>query len=56
LCPLPPPPFAQSVLDGDLCEAFSSRPLERQRVLAKDLDRSPAEVFKKLEDARSRVF
>jgi splicing factor 3B subunit 3 len=43
------------VLDGDLCEAYAHLPLERQRALASDLERTTGEVLKKLEDVRSRV-
>ena len=44
------------MIDGDLCEAFTSLPFERQKVVAKGLDRTPGEVIKKLEDLRSRVL
>jgi len=44
------------VVDGDLCELFSSLPLESQRTIASDLDRSPAEVLKKLEDTRNQLL
>ena len=43
------------VSHGDLCEAFARLPFERQAALAADLDRTPAEVVKKLEDLRNRV-
>lgn len=58
----PPPAFppshpsAQDVIDGDLCEVFASLPLSRQRALAEDLDRTPHEVMKKLEDARQKML
>ena len=46
---------AQTV-DGELCELFSALPPESQRTIASDLDRSPAEVLKKLEDTRNRLI
>jgi len=46
----------KEMVDGDLCELFSSLPLESQRTIAEDLDRSPAEVLKKLEDTRNQLL
>jgi splicing factor 3B subunit 3 len=43
----------KSVVDGDLCEAFAMLPLQRQLVIAQELDRTPAEVNKKLESIRT---
>jgi splicing factor 3B subunit 3 len=40
-------------IDGDLCERFASLPLSKQKEFATDVDRTPAEVLKKLEDARN---
>jgi splicing factor 3B subunit 3 len=42
-------------VDGDLCEVFSALPVARQRVIAAELERSIAEVGKRLEDQRNKV-
>ncbi|XP_071959177.1 splicing factor 3B subunit 3-like isoform X1 [Antedon mediterranea] len=44
----------KSVIDGDLCEQFSSMDTTKQRSVAEELERTPAEVSKKLEDIRTR--
>jgi splicing factor 3B subunit 3 len=46
----------KEVADGDLCELFSSLSPDAQRTVASDLDRSPGEVLKKLEDTRNRLI
>ena len=46
----------KDVVDGDLCEMFTSLPLEKQRSVAEELDRTPNEVVKKLEDMRNRIL
>ncbi|KAL3669331.1 hypothetical protein V7S43_005707 [Phytophthora oleae] len=46
----------KNVTDGDLCEQFSSLSVEKQASVAEDLDRTPAEVLKKLEDIRNRLL
>ena len=46
--------FFQSVVDGDLCEMFNSMDVAKQKSVAEELDRTPAEVSKKLEDIRTR--
>jgi splicing factor 3B subunit 3 len=43
-------------IDGDLCEMFTSLPLEQQKKIAEELERTPGEVAKKLEDVRSRLM
>jgi len=43
------------VIDGDLCEQYASLSGEKKREIAETLDRTVAEVGKKLEDARVRV-
>lgn len=43
----------KAVVDGDLCEAFALLPLQRQLHIAEELDRTPAEVNKKLESIRT---
>lgn len=48
------PVLVQNVIDGDLCEQFNSMDPHRQKSLAEELDRTPPEVSKKLEDIRTR--
>lgn len=45
----------QDVIDGDLCEQYPTLPLDVQRKIADELDRSPAEILKKLEDVRNKI-
>lgn len=44
----------KSVIDGDLCEQFNSMDFAKKKTIAEELDRTPAEVSKKLEDIRTR--
>ena len=44
----------KNVLDGDLCEQFNTLEPAKQKSIAEELDRTPAEVSKKLEDIRTR--
>lgn len=44
----------QNVIDGDLCEQFNSMEPIKQKSVAEELDRTPPEVSKKLEDIRTR--
>lgn len=46
--------FLQNVIDGDLCEQFNSMDPHKQKSVAEELDRTPPEVSKKLEDIRTR--
>jgi splicing factor 3B subunit 3 len=46
----------KEVVDGELCELFSSLPSDVQKSIASNLDRSPGEVLKKLEDTRNRLL
>lgn len=46
----------QDVIDGDLCEQFPTLPIDLQRKIADELDRTPAEILKKLEDARNKII
>jgi splicing factor 3B subunit 3 len=43
----------KDVIDGDLCELFALLPLQRQLHIAEELDRTPAEINKKLESLRA---
>ncbi|CAK9315169.1 unnamed protein product [Citrullus colocynthis] len=42
----------KDVIDGDLCEQFPTLPLDMQRKIADELDRTPGEILKKLEEDR----
>jgi len=44
----------RNVIDGDLCEQYNSIDPSKQRNIAEELDRTPNEVAKKLEDIRTR--
>ncbi|KMZ63735.1 Pre-mRNA-splicing factor RSE1 [Zostera marina] len=46
----------KDVFDGDLCEQFPSLPYDLQKKIADELDRTPAEVLKKLEDIRNKII
>lgn len=48
--------LSQDVFDGDLCEQFPSLPYDLQKKIADELDRTPAEVLKKLEDIRNKII
>ena len=42
------------VIDGDLCEQYNTLGAEKQKSISEELDRTPADVSKKLEDIRTR--
>lgn len=44
----------RNVIDGDLCEMFNSLELSKQKTIAEELDKTPSEVSKNLEDIRTR--
>ncbi|WBW74987.1 U2 snRNP-associated protein, WD repeat protein Sap130 [Schizosaccharomyces osmophilus] len=46
----------KGVIDGDLCEMYYHLPREKQEVIASELDRTVAEISKKIEDFRVRSF
>jgi len=46
----------QDVIDGDLCEQYPSLPADMQRKIADELDRTPGEILKKLEDIRNKII
>jgi splicing factor 3B subunit 3 len=46
----------RDVTDGDLCALFSSLPNDTKKRISADLDRTPTEVAKKLDDARNRLL
>ena len=43
----------KNVIDGDLCERFGAMPMSKQKEFASDIDRTTAEIMKKLEDTRN---
>lgn len=46
----------KDVIDGDLCEVFAALPFDKQKAIAADLQRTPAEVLRKLEDVRAKIL
>jgi splicing factor 3B subunit 3 len=46
----------KDVIDGDLCSQFPSQPAAKQKAIAEEIDRTPGEVLKKLEDLRNKVL
>ncbi|GAB4816845.1 hypothetical protein N2152v2_003891 [Parachlorella kessleri] len=46
----------KDVVDGDLCEQYSQLTADKQRQVAEELDRTPGECMKKLEDVRNRII
>lgn len=51
-----PRPLLQDVIDGDLCEVFSTLHYDKQKAIAADLERTPAEVLRKIEDIRAKIL
>eukprot|EP00775_Hariotina_reticulata_P013008 gene13008-13137_t len=46
----------REVVDGDLCSQFPAMPAAKQQAVATELDRSPGEVLKKLEDIANKIL
>jgi splicing factor 3B subunit 3 len=46
----------KDVIDGDLCEQYAGLEFNKQRVLAEEMDRTPPEVLKKLENLRNKIL
>ena len=46
----------KSCIDGDFLQTFLTLPHDEQKAIADDLDRTPAEVAKKLEELGSRIL
>ncbi|OAF69225.1 Pre-mRNA-splicing factor RSE1 [Intoshia linei] len=44
----------RNIIDGDLCETFTSIDFSKQKTISEELERTPNEVVKKLEDIRYR--
>lgn len=43
------------VIDGDLCEEYYSMEFNKQKQLAQDLDKTPNELLKKLEEIKNKI-
>lgn len=46
----------REVVDGDLCGQFAALAPAKQQAVAAELDRSPGEVLKKLEEMRNKIL
>jgi len=46
----------KGVIDGDFCTTFNGLSPEEQRSIADELDRTPSEISKKLEDLANRIM
>lgn len=46
----------REVVDGDMCSQFAALPLSKQQAIAAELDRTPGEVLKKLEERRNAII
>jgi splicing factor 3B subunit 3 len=46
----------KDIVDGDLCERYGCIPYNKQKELADDLNRTPAELMKKLEETRNALL
>ncbi|KAL2996511.1 hypothetical protein AAZX31_10G276300 [Glycine max] len=46
----------KDVIDGDLCEQYPTLPMDLQRKIADELDRTPGEILKKLEEVRNKII
>ncbi len=46
----------KDVSDGDLCDQYATLSLEKQKSIGADLDRTPNEILKKMEDIRNRLL
>lgn len=42
------------MIDGDLCEIFNSLEGSKQRSIAEEMDKTPSDIAKRLEDIRTR--
>lgn len=49
------PGGTQNCVDGILCEMYNLLPAGKRRDIAEELERTPAEVAKRLEDFRTKV-
>ena len=46
----------KGIVDGDFCLGFNSLPADEQRQIAEAVERSPADVSKKLEELANRIM
>ncbi|VUZ43380.1 unnamed protein product [Hymenolepis diminuta] len=44
----------KNVIDGDLCEMYNSLEADKQRDIADEMDKTPTDIAKRLEDMRTR--
>jgi splicing factor 3B subunit 3 len=44
------------VVDGDLCEEYSSLSYSKQKMLSSELDKTPSEISKKIEEMRYKIL
>ncbi|KAM7539389.1 hypothetical protein Aperf_G00000052295 [Anoplocephala perfoliata] len=44
----------KNVIDGDLCEMYNTLDAEKQRDIAEEMEKSPTDIAKRLEDMRTR--
>ena len=47
---------SKGVVDGDFCQTYLRLSPDEQRQVAEELDRTPAEISKKLEELASRII
>jgi splicing factor 3B subunit 3 len=45
----------KAVVDGDLCEQFGRLGADAQRRISEEMDRTPSEIVKRLEQIRARA-
>ena len=46
----------QHVIDGDLCELFGTLPFSKQKEIAEELDATPKEVLKYIDEMRTKCY
>jgi splicing factor 3B subunit 3 len=46
----------KDVIDGDLCSQYPAQAAAKQKSIAEEIDRTPGEILKKLEDMRNKVL
>ena len=47
---------SRHVIDGDLCDLFTTLPHDKQATIAKEMDRDIRDILRKLEDVRDRML
>ena len=46
----------RAVIDGDLCELFGTLPSSKQKEIAEELDATPKEVLKYIDEMRTKCY